>query len=69
MEKNNLNLQIPFSTTKQDHYDFDIDHSDEVMLGYHWDKILDLIQPHTVISHKKGTQGRKVGCGDFEKKI
>ena len=30
-----------------------------MVLGYHWDKILDLIQPHTVISHKIGTQGRK----------
>ena len=59
MTKNNLNLQPPFSTTKQDHYDFEIDHSSEVVLGYQWDKILDLIQPHTVISHIRGTQGRK----------
>ena len=31
MEQHNLNLQIPFSTTKDDHYDFEKDHSEEVI--------------------------------------
>ena len=30
-----------------------------MVLGYEWNKILDQIQPHMVISHKRGTQGRK----------
>ena len=59
MTTHNLNLQLPFSTTQQDHYNFETDHSSEVVLGYEWDKVLDQILPHTIISHKRGTQGRK----------
>ena len=59
MKAYNLHLQLPFSTTQQDHYNFKIDHSSEVVLGYEWDKVLDQILPHTIISHKRGTQGRK----------
>ena len=59
MEMHSLNLQIPFSTTKDDHFDFEKDHDEEVILGYHWDKVKDVMHPHTVISHKKGAQGKK----------
>ena len=59
MKDHNLHLQLPFSTTQQDHYDFELDHSSEVVLGYEWDKVLNQILPHTIISHKRGTQGKK----------
>ena len=31
----------------------------EVVLGYEWDKVLDQILPHTIVSNKRGTQVRK----------
>ena len=55
----NLNLQLPFSTSKSDHYDFSRDHEHEVILGYNWDKTKDVLYPHTIISHKKGAHGEK----------
>ena len=59
MTLHNLNLQLPFSTCQTDHYDFKRDHPHEVILGYSWDKIKDVLSPHTTISHKKGAHGEK----------
>ena len=59
MTAHNLHLQLPFSTTQQDHYNFEVDHCNEVVLGCEWDKVLDQLLPHTVISHKRGFQGKK----------
>ena len=59
MDMHSLNLQIPFSTSKDDHYNFSRDHEQEVILGYNWDKVKDVLYPHTIISHKKGAHGEK----------
>ena len=50
MDMRSLNLQIPFSTSKDDHYNFSRDHEQEVILGYNWDKVKDVLYPHTIIS-------------------
>ena len=56
MNKYNLPLQLRYSTTKEEHPDWESDVPQEILLGYRWDKILDELIPNLEITH--GNKGR-----------
>ena len=59
MNRNNLQLQILYSTNKANHYDFSLEAPSEVVVGYIWNKVNDTILPNTIISHGRSGQGLK----------
>ena len=59
LEHNNLNLQSKYSTNQQNHYQFDLEQPQEVVLGFRWCKITDTLSPATIISHGRIRGGLK----------
>ena len=59
MTRHNLPLQLPYSTSKEAHYDWDRDVPCETLLGYVWEKENDTLKPDITLSHGRLKQGLK----------
>ena len=59
MYLHNFPLQIMFSTSEPNHFNFAEDQAEETNLGYKWDKKNNLIIPDVTISHERPGTGKK----------